>query len=582
MSITEKPKDELQEIASQLKIPGYKKLSKVELVAAIISTQNKDKESKHSNLKNFWDKYANHIYGLASLVGLILAVIAFFPSDRTGLDEALTSEKGTNEHFIHRANSIAVLPFQDMSPGKNQEFFGDGLAEEIINTLSKLSELDVTGRTSSFSFKGKDLTIDEIGQKLNVKYILEGSIRKSDDKVRITAQLTDANSGFHLCSESFDRNYSDIFNIQDELSEKIGSLILGELTPGQIDKITNNSNIDPDAFELFLEAKSIHLNQFYNLRQNEFFIEAEEKFKKAIEIEPNYALAHAGLADLYDTKRYILRDSIEKKYYEDLKIKFSKKAMELNPNLPYVQLTQGWVYLNRQIREIDFNGAYTCFRKAYELDKRNTDGLEGLFWLYERFDLIDDCSLIMDKMLELSPNETRLYDFFAEFYRVNGDFDKTIELCKKGLLIDEHFVTLYHDLAIAYFFKNENQLSLEAINKISELNPEFLETNERLLIIEAILLNDLSLAERISPRSWTLLYHKKDFDQLDSLLLNRYIARRQGKNTKMMSDYTAMTNHPYYKNLLNNPAFELELEHQIQNKNKAYEKFPRANSFLLN
>lgn len=176
--------------------------------------------------------------------------------------------------------SIAVLPFKDMSINKDQEYFGDGIAEEILNSLSNLKALKVAGRTSSFSFKGKDSKISEIGEALHVKNILEGSVRKQDDKIRVTAQLINVEDGFQIWSDKYVRAMDDVFAVQDELAQDIGQILLKKLAPEQLSKLTASAGVSSKVYELFLKAKHIHKNIYNSSHQVADFQRSEKLFWK--------------------------------------------------------------------------------------------------------------------------------------------------------------------------------------------------------------------------------------------------------------------------------------------------------------
>jgi adenylate cyclase len=188
--------------------------------------------------------------------------------------------------------SIAVLPFANMSSDPEQEFFSDGISEEIINMLTQVPGLKVAGRTSAFSFKGKNQDLRLIGEQLNVNHILEGSVRKSGNKIRITAQLIKVADGYHLWSEKYDRELEDIFDIQDEISLAILNAIkiklFGAAKEAVLKKYTNN----PEAYQLYLQGR-FYYNKWGGA---DSFNKAIEYFRAAIEIEPSYALAYAGIA----------------------------------------------------------------------------------------------------------------------------------------------------------------------------------------------------------------------------------------------------------------------------------------------
>ncbi len=187
-------------------------------------------------------------------------------------------------------NSIAVLPFDNMSGNKDNEYFADGIAEELLNQLAQLPGLQVTGRTSSFAFKGHDEDLREIGRKLGVAYVLEGSVRRSKDRVRITAQLIRAESGFHVWSETYDRELTDIFAVQDEISGAITSALkLSLMADGT--GLPATPKVAVSAYDEFLKAQSL-----LALRGVDNLQAARLHFRAALKIEPNYAPALVGLA----------------------------------------------------------------------------------------------------------------------------------------------------------------------------------------------------------------------------------------------------------------------------------------------
>ncbi len=189
-------------------------------------------------------------------------------------------------------NSIAVLPFTDLSPQRDQEYFCDGLAEELINSLSHIHELRVAARTSAFAFKGKDLDIREIGKNLNVQAILEGSVRKAGERLRITAQLVNMADGYHLWSEKYDRGMEDIFAVQDEIALEIVSKLKVKLLKGEKTKVLKRHTENKDAYNLFLKGR-----YFWNRRNAGDMQRAIECYRQAVEKDPKYALPYLGIAD---------------------------------------------------------------------------------------------------------------------------------------------------------------------------------------------------------------------------------------------------------------------------------------------
>ena len=212
------------------------------------------------------------------------------------IDDAPGSQEQVNSSFrepvkSRTEKSIAVLPFINMSNDPDQEFFSDGMAEEILNSLSHLKDLKVAGRTSSFQFKGKNADLREIGEKLGVTTVLEGSVRKQGNRLRITTQLINVGNGFHLWSEKYDRDLDDIFAIQDEIALAITENLKIILLEREKEIITKTHTQNTEAYEFYLKGR-FYLNK-------RFLFQSLEQFHKAIELDPDFAKAHAGLADAY-------------------------------------------------------------------------------------------------------------------------------------------------------------------------------------------------------------------------------------------------------------------------------------------
>ena len=213
----------------------------------------------------------------------VFRILVERPTEATKTTAALTSDRP----------SIVVLPFADMSPEKDQEYFCDGMAEEVINALTQLEGLHVVARTSAFSFKGRDIDIREIGDKLGVRSVLEGSVRKAGDRLRVTAQLINVEDGYHLWSERFDRKLDDVFAVQDEISASIVETLKVKLAVRASPQIAKSTE-SPEAYDLYLLA--VH----HYWQQTETGLRSSiECYERAIALDPHYAQAHAGLANTY-------------------------------------------------------------------------------------------------------------------------------------------------------------------------------------------------------------------------------------------------------------------------------------------
>jgi len=192
--------------------------------------------------------------------------------------------------------SIAVLPFDNMSDDPQQGYFGDGISEDLITDLSKIPDLLVISRLSSFTYKGKSVKVQQIGEELGVRYLLEGSVRKANGTVRINAQLIDAATGHHLWAERYDGDTSDIFDLQDQITQKIAASLAVELTQEEQEHLTQRDTENMEAYEAYLKGATL-VNSLRN--DVDKFVEALPWFEKAIELDPNYSLAYAALAETY-------------------------------------------------------------------------------------------------------------------------------------------------------------------------------------------------------------------------------------------------------------------------------------------
>jgi serine/threonine-protein kinase len=193
---------------------------------------------------------------------------------------------------LQNVPSIAVLPFVNMSADVENEYFCDGLAEELLNALAKIENLKVAARTSSFSFKGKNVNVDEIGRTLHVNSVLEGSVRKSGTRLRITVQLVNATDGYHLWSERYDREMQDIFDVQDEITLAVVDVLKLKLLGKEKEELLKRHTDNAEAYQLYLHGRF-----FFFKRTPEGINKAIEYFEQAIELDSEYALAFAGLAD---------------------------------------------------------------------------------------------------------------------------------------------------------------------------------------------------------------------------------------------------------------------------------------------
>jgi len=270
--------------------------------------------------------------------------------------------------------SIAVLPFTNMSGDAEQEYFSDGMTEDLITDLSKISALFVIARNSSFAYKGRLVKVQEIGRDLGVRFVLEGSIRKSGNRVRITAQLIDAESGGHLWAERFDRDLTDIFATQDEVVEKIVRALAVTLTQGEEKRLGRRGTDNVAAYEAVLRAREL-----LGAATRETVAQARAMYQRAIELDASYAVPHAGLAATA-VSNYVSDWADDPGAELDQAERWARRALKLDESEPFAHMALGHVLLWRR----DHDGALAEFRSMIALDPNFAQGhsATGLALMY--------------------------------------------------------------------------------------------------------------------------------------------------------------------------------------------------------
>jgi serine/threonine protein kinase/Tfp pilus assembly protein PilF len=354
------------------------------------------------------------------------------------------------------APSIAVLPFTDMSAEKDQDYFGEGIAEELINALAHIQELRVVARTSAFAIKGMNLDIREIGRMLNVKAVLEGSIRKAGNRLRITAQLINVEDGFHLWSERFDREMVDIFAIQDEISLAIVEHLKVSLRLGEKTALKKRSTDDPEAYNLYLKGL-----YFYARPSPDSLSKALNSFQAAIDKDPNFALAYAGMAGVFAglgnlnlappaemwpkakaalQKALSLDNNLAEAhagaaalafFYEwdwDAAGRSFDRVLSLNPGDAMSHGQRGWFCLNRR----RFDEAIREIKQALELDPLMPLYYVWSVGLHVAVGRPDEALQVFAKAMEIDPNSGLAYFHAGTAYARKGLLDEALDTFEKG------------------------------------------------------------------------------------------------------------------------------------------------------
>ncbi len=395
------------------------------------------------------------------------------------------------------AKSIAVLPFVNMSADPENEYFTDGISEEIINALTKIQALRVASRTSAFAFKGKNEDIGEIGRKLKVATVLEGSVRKAGLKLRVTAQLVNVADGYHLWSERYDRQLEDVFAIQDEIAENIVKalrVVLSEEEKRAIEKAPTES---VQAYEYYLRGR-----QFFHQFRRTGIQFARRMFDRAIEIDPKYVLAYAGVADCCSFL-YMYWDG-SKANLESAE-SASRKALELDPELAEAHASRGFalslrrqysdaqrefetaIRLNPKLYEAHYLYARACFQegKWEEAVRHYEDAsrvrpedyqalllmqapLKGLGRNVEAEAAVRKGLQVAEKHLELNPDDARALYLGGGALVQLGERERGLEWAERALAIDPEDPAVLYNVACAYAFLGRTDDAIACLEKAVE------------------------------------------------------------------------------------------------------------------
>ena len=393
----------------------------------------------------------------------------------------------------HQA-SIAVLPFINMSGDPEQEYFSDGITEDIITDLSKISSLFVVSRNTAFTFKGQHVDIDQVANRLGVQYVLEGSVRKAKDRVRISAQLIDGRTNGHVWAERYDRDFADIFDLQDDISRSIVSALRVRILPGELETIALKPTVNTDAYRYYLMGRGF----FHRGHTRRYLRLAKQLFAKALEIDPDYAAAHAGIADcnshlmdagdrtitvseiLEQSERALAIDSTLAEAhasrglalytagrYADAEASFNR-AIALKPDL-----FEGYLFFGRNcFNRGQYEKAAELFGKAAELkyDDFRAPGLQAM--CLQSLGRSEDSAVAARRALERTekaiaerPDDADALAFGAGLLAVLGERDRTKDWAERAIVIEPDDFYMHYNLACAFAILGETELALDRLEQ---------------------------------------------------------------------------------------------------------------------
>jgi TolB-like protein/Tfp pilus assembly protein PilF len=351
--------------------------------------------------------------------------------------------------------SLVVLPLANLSGDPEQEYFADGMTEALVTDLSKIRSLKVISRTSSTRYKEEKKTLPEIARELGVDGVVQGSVQRAEDKVRISAQLIYAQSGQHLWAESYERDFKDILTLQGEVAQAIASNIRIEVTPQEQARITKGRQVNPAAQEAFLRGR--YLNKGTRAQQRK----AREYFEQALKIDPNYAPAYAGLADYYissvETRPLVSMPQAKQ---------FAMKALDLDPDLAEAHLELALIHF---YADWDWAAAEKEFKVAIQLSPSDAEAHRTSSFYFSALGRVDEALAESRQAQQLDPLSiwTQITSGYVFYFARR--YDEAVAQCGKALEWDSNSAGAYDCLGASYLAKGMNQQAIASSLKASDL-----------------------------------------------------------------------------------------------------------------
>jgi TolB-like protein/Tfp pilus assembly protein PilF len=381
-----------------------------------------------------------------AIIGVLAVAVVLLLTDRFVLHHGV---KETAAAPIPE-KSIAVLPCVDMSQAKDQEFFSDGISEELLNVLSKVPQLQVAARTSSFSFKGKHIQLPEIARQLHVANMLEGSVRKSGDQLRITAQLVRAAEGYHLWSETYDRKLDDIFKIQDEIAGEV----VKQLKVTLLGAKPTVRQTDPKAYALYLQAV-----QLGRQITPEALTQSDALFRQALEIDPRYAPAWHGLARNFvnEASLGLLRSSEGFARAREA----DEKALAIDPNHAPAHAALGWIAASNN----DFVSAAKHFERALALDPTDLTVLTNTATFLQSLGRLQQALALQETIVRRDPVSVPALFSLGRTQQFTGQFDEAIASFRSVLSLSPGRGNAHYSICVAIMLKGDAPPALAEIER---------------------------------------------------------------------------------------------------------------------
>ena len=407
-------------------------------------------------------KFRYIAFGALSLVILVAGILVFWNNYFRVKIEPSAADKMAFP--LPDKPSIAVLPFENMSDDPQQEYFSDGITEDIITAISKTPKLFVIDRNSTFTYKDKPVKVQEVGRDLGVRYVLEGSVRKAGETTRISAQLIDAKTGHPLWADKYDRDKKDIFALQDEITMKIITALQVKLTEGEQAAIRAKGTDNLEVYLKVLEARELarHANMVNNLK-------ARQLLKEALDLDPNYAVAYRLLASTHAWDVWL---GSSKSPRESLKkaVELCKKALSIDNSLGDAHALLGTIYVQKK----QYDKGILELEKAVELDPNGADSHHRLARGLAYIDKTDEAISILKKAIRLNPKPSSSYFYnLATFYRNIKNYEEALVWAEKAVKQEPQNVVARWVLCSIYSLLGRMEEARIEANEVMKLYPKF-------------------------------------------------------------------------------------------------------------
>jgi len=368
------------------------------------------------------------------------------------------------KHPLPNNPSIAVLPFVNLSGDPQQEFFCDGITEEIITALSRVPGLFVIARYSTFTYKGKMVKVKQVSEELGVRYVLEGGVQKSADRIRITVQLIDALKGHHLWAERYDRDLKDIFGLQDELTMKIITALQVKLTPGETVHLMAKGAKNMDAY-----VKHLLASEIIGGGTKEGIAQARKLLEEAIALDPTYPRLYATLVTTHHLDIwYGITKSPEQSLARAFEL--ARKAISLDNSSAYAHSTLGKTYAMAK----EYDKAIAACEQAVSLDPNSSVNFMWLGLVLTWAGRAEEGIRYLEHAVRLNPFAPSIFfNNLAVAYRDAGQYEKAIEECKKALQREPNSQFPYIHMAISYLRLGREEEARAAAADLLRINPKF-------------------------------------------------------------------------------------------------------------